>query len=215
MTNFDYNTNIPFATNNPSSDQPKMQVNTNSTANLINVDHVGFQKNNGGYHTNIHEVPQGTWLATPRTGAPVATAGFNQIFSLNSTPDTTGGVSDTQLFAQTGLGGVAQLTGSSVSAKDGYCWSGGFLFQWGVVSGVFGSGTTFGTVTFKDRVPGTIPFPTSCFIVNTTPTYTTAQPSDTGIVAINTTGFTNLEFSWTFNSNSNKYTGFYWFAIGQ
>jgi hypothetical protein len=59
MTSFSYNNNIPLASNNPSVDQPNMEINTNSISSLIAVDHVGFNSSgtgaggNGGHHLQV------------------------------------------------------------------------------------------------------------------------------------------------------------------
>jgi hypothetical protein len=52
MSSFAYNT-VPIATNSPSVDQSAMLQNTNSIRNLINVDHIGFNANNGGRHKQV------------------------------------------------------------------------------------------------------------------------------------------------------------------
>lgn len=53
MPNFTYNRDIPFETNNPSNDQPKMKINTNSTYDIINVDHYTFGVDLGGLHKQV------------------------------------------------------------------------------------------------------------------------------------------------------------------
>ena len=61
MTVFTYNQNVPFATNNPSVDQPQMLINTVSDFGIWNVDHVGFNTTNiignpnasGGQHLRV------------------------------------------------------------------------------------------------------------------------------------------------------------------
>ena len=47
---FTYTQNLPAAGNNPSNDQPNMLTNTNSIANIIAVDHVGFNTATAGQH---------------------------------------------------------------------------------------------------------------------------------------------------------------------
>ncbi len=98
MPNFPFTRDTPFATHNPSSDQPIMQTNTNSEDSIWAVDHHGFNDNLGGYHNIIHQDPQ---LANP---APIA--GIGQTFV-----KTVG--SDVQLFYESGLGVVTQLSNSS------------------------------------------------------------------------------------------------------
>lgn len=52
MSSFPYNT-VPIATHNPSVDQPNMLTDTISIANLLAIDHFGFNTLNGGYHKQI------------------------------------------------------------------------------------------------------------------------------------------------------------------
>lgn len=61
MTMFTYNTGVPFATNNPSNDQPQMIINTVSNNGIWGVDHVGFNSTgivgnpaaSGGQHLQV------------------------------------------------------------------------------------------------------------------------------------------------------------------
>jgi hypothetical protein len=229
MTNVPYNLNIPFASNSPSQDQPRMQENTNSLEALITIDHVGFGDNQGGYHKDIHQpiLPVGgetNW--NPISGSAgrlaveaAAIAGVQQIFPLNYTPDATITSTDTQLFSLTGKGGISQLTGSAsdgnvlpVPTTDGWCWVGGVLIQWGRVTyGV----ATGGTVTFKDRFPGAIPFPNNLFTVVASETNNLgAVTSASGVyISTNVLTFTKTDFNWSRNTASNV-TGFQWIAIG-
>jgi len=209
MANFTYSRDIPDANNNPSVDQPPMKVNTNSLDDLIGVDHINFNENDGGYHTIIHQKAQVADPA-PIPGPPQV----GQVYVKSYTPDTTGAVADTQLYSQTALGGVSQLTGNNAQ-NDGWVWSGGLLYQWGRVSQAFGSGITTGTVTYKDRVALAIPFPNNCFMVTTTPIFLTATPPNaTASISIDSATLTRLKFDWQFFSNSSNYKGFFWFAIG-
>jgi len=98
MTNVAYNTNIPFASNSPSQDQPRMQENTNSLKSLIEIDHVGFGNNEGGYHNVIHQPPQ--------VADPAAIVGIGQTYV-----KTTNG--DQQLFFESGLGVVSAISNRS------------------------------------------------------------------------------------------------------
>lgn len=211
---FTYNNLVPGRNNNPSDDQQEMLINTQSINSIVAVDHIGFNAANGGYHTVIH---QSTQVSDPAT-----VSGVNQVYSKNYTPNTTGGTADTQLFVKTGAGGVSQLTGySTQNTTDGWQWVGGILIQWGFVNtsstGSFSSGLATGTVTFKDRVTGAIPFPNNCFNVIAVPSYNTnIVTGPTGAASTNIDAFTlsKTKFDWTFNSVSSKYRGFYWYAIG-
>lgn len=213
-----YTDNIPFSSNNPSNDQPIMEQNTNSINSVLSVDHIAFNTPNsiggnlqGGYHTIIHQpfrtiAAQTAWNAFAGSGVPAAVkttaiTGVNQTFSMNYTPDTTGGTADTQLFSMTGGSGISQLTGNHTSdLSGGWCWVGGILLQWGN----FASSLTTDTVTFKDRNVGAIPFPNNCFGVvmqnvgNTAPIYRVFS-------------FTKAQFIWV---SSVAPTAFFWVAIG-
>jgi len=51
---FTYIRDIPFASHNPSTDQPNMQTNTNSIDNLLQIDHVSFNDvTNSGKHLHV------------------------------------------------------------------------------------------------------------------------------------------------------------------
>ncbi len=220
MAQFDYTADVPGANNKPSVDQPKMKINTQSINDIIAQDHVTFNSQNGGYHTVIHGLAQNR----TRSGVGAITANFpssmstiQQIFGATYTPDTTGGVSDTQLFSLTGNGGLSQITGNRATA-DGWCWMGGMLVQWGTITfGGSSSDHKTGTVTFKDRSTGCIPFPNNVFIV--VPGLQVASSGDT--TASNTIAirdFSTTQFRYVFNSSSStgsaRYPGFYWAAVG-
>jgi len=208
---FPYIRDIPESGHNPSNDQPNMKINNNSIEDLIAVDHLGFNDsfnsdpNSGGYHTIIHQIRQ--------SSNPALIPQINQLFCKNYTPDTTGGTADVQLFSTNGSGGTVQLTGTS-QQSDGWAWVGGILLQWGSVTASIHN--TSGTVTFKDRVAGAIPFPNNCFMVQTTP-FTTAAPSSDNSASIAVkpgASLTRLKFDWIARTASLTYTGFFWFAVG-
>lgn len=229
MTTYNYDSNVPAANNSPKNDQPQMQVNAGSISGIISEDHIGFNTPNGGYHTIIHQPNQtvngqSAWNPVIGSGVPAAISAakisnIQQLFSMLYTPDTTGGTPDTQLFSLTGDGGISQLTGN-LSTSDGWVWLGGILLQWGVVTapppggGSFASGLASGDVTFKDRVPGAIPFPNNCFLVLAVPYWSAVAPSGTGTVSASEANLTTFSFTWLFRSSVSQYTGFYWIAIG-
>jgi len=193
---FTYIDNIPNGPDNPSNDQPNMQINTNSISGILGVDHVGFNLPNGGYHTIIHQVPL--------VSDPSPIAGIGQLYSKNVTINAT---TDTQLFYITGLGGISELTGSSATA-NGFVWAGGILFQWGKVNSI-----TDGSVSFNSSP--NFNFPHGCFSVQTTPFWVgSSEPN--GAAGISVKNISNTGFTWVFNTNSSQYTGggFYWFAVG-
>ncbi len=116
MTTFTYFPNVPNGPNDPADDQPNMLTNTQSVNGLIAVDHLGFNGANGGIHNIIHFSNQ--------AGDP-AISGTGQLFT-----KTVG--SDNQLFYESSLGVVEQITGGSSSGAVGYVLlPGGFIMQWG------------------------------------------------------------------------------------
>ena len=231
--NFNYTQGIPARDDNPSDDQPDMKENNDSSFGIWNIDHIGFVQPLGGYHKIIHQPDnaqggptiggQSLWNPVLGSGVPTAVSGakisgVQQTFTMDYTPDTSGGVTDTQLFTLTGNGGVSQLSGNH-AASDGWCWCGGILLQWGIVSISTGSGSSshrVGSVTFKNRSSGAIPFPNSCFSITTNLTIanssSTSPASNTlSIFSLSATGFT-----WVFNTSGSlvDQPQFYWMAIG-
>ena len=227
-TTFPYFPNVPNAPDDPADDQPQMQVNTLSIQNLIAIDHVGFNtsvqgvNNSGGYHTIVHQdigLRTRSGVGATFSNFPVGIPNINQIFTALYTPDTTGASSDTQLFNKTGNGGVnfgiSQLTGNvagNANEADGWQWIGGVLLQWGLVnfSGSPGFPQQTGTVTFKDRVTGAIPFPNFCYAVTATlhSLGATGNAQTLGVFTL-----TKGSFKWNYTGSS-AYDRFYWIAIG-
>lgn len=78
-----YNLNIPDAPNNPSDDQPLMQINTNALDTIIAIDHISFNTANGGNHQQVH-LPSFT---NPSVVNGTATQG-SVIYSAAGTADT-------------------------------------------------------------------------------------------------------------------------------
>lgn len=207
--NLTYTRDIPATPNNPSNDQPPMRINNNSIDSILLLDHFGFNDNLGGYHDIIHQPNQATDPVNITVPVPI-----NQIYPKSYTPDTTGGVADTELFTRTSLGDISQLTGylkGAANEADGWQWLGGILIQWGTVL-FTGSGQQQHTVTFKDRVTGAIPFPNFLYVVNTTlhPSggSSTGNTQNVSVFTLN-----KLSFIWNYTGSS-AYDKFYWIAIG-
>jgi len=208
MTFANYNLNLPNGPDNPSNDQPGMQVNTNSIANLIAIDHIGFNLNNGGYHTLLHMPSQGSFPAN----IPTQIAGMVQFDSLLYTPPTIPpGAAHAQLYA-TNDGGTVQMTGFQQSTR-GWCWA-GMLVQWGTIALTSSSGHKYSTVTFADAQG--IPF-TTCYNVQATlQVVSTGELSNSNSIMIQ--NVTPTGFTWVANTSSSggvaDLGGFYWMAIG-
>lgn len=177
-----------------------MRNNLDGTFQTVAVDHVN---NNGqpgsqpaGYHTIIHEVSQ-TSVST--------VTGYNQVFSgvpgtLVVNAVTTPAVpanSDTQLYALTGAGILAQLTGYSASS-NGYAWSGGVLIQWGSASASNGNSISF-----------PIPFPNNCFQVIACPVRLFSFPA----LQVNVYVSSTSNSGWVVTTNQSP-AGIAYIAIG-
>lgn len=67
-----YNRDIPDTPNNPSNDQPKMKINTNSIDDILGVDHISFNANSGGTHLQNSYVNFSTGTVIGGTPASVA-----------------------------------------------------------------------------------------------------------------------------------------------
>ena len=202
MATFTYTRDRPNPPNNPSADVPDMRTNNNSIDDIINEDHFSFgQSGKDGSHKQVTLTNE----AAPGLGVGDGVLHANTYLG-NSWPHW-----------QNALGDFLILSGDTLAAANGYSFiSQGILLQWGfnnaVSSGSFAGGSAAGTVSFP-RVGG---FPNNCFIVLPIPSWTTAggPPDGSGSVNINQTNLSASGFSWKFNSNSSRYTGFYWFAIG-
>ncbi len=130
---YGYNSTVPNGPNDPADDQPFMLTNTASIASLIANNHVGFNTPNGGIHTVINFLNQAS--------DPVidATNPLPQLYT-----KTVG--SDQQLFYESPLGVVEQITGASSSGATGYVLlPGGFILQWGQFAN---AGSGINNITF-------------------------------------------------------------------
>lgn len=134
MTNFTYNRDIPDGPDNPSDDQPDMQINTNSIDDLLAVDHVSFNTNKGGFHKQVHLINE---AAPPLLDADSAL--FANTFFGNSWP-----------VWQNALGGTNMLSRATIDLANG-CVSlpGQILLQWGSEPVVAGAGTITFPVAFS------------------------------------------------------------------
>jgi len=199
MPNYTYITNIPASSNNPSADQPNMQINTNSIDDIIEVDHFSFNDNLGGYHKQVNLVNS---VANPGTPASVGSVLFSK--------------SNDWYFQNASLGlNAIQMTNAAyfpIQAINGgrTFLPGGMIMQWGfVVAGGTFSNFDTGAVVFP------VAFPTIVINVLTTPGYGGAQPTSTsGMVVSIKNPVPNSGFIWAVNTGSSAYNTFYWQALG-
>ena len=215
MVQWNYNLNIPAAANNPSVDQPDMQTNTNSISNLINVDHIGFNLPNGGFHSVIHMESASDLVSNPPSNNPPAlptpVPSFGELISVQT---TIGGNSDEVLFYQGGGGRFIQLTsiltaGAGNQAKAsafGYTvLPGGIIMQWGTITG--GSGN-FPLLFITNNVN----FPNACFNVQLTPISPIATTGTNYFFAAN--GLSSTGFNMQVGSAYKNTSTWQWVAIG-
>jgi len=163
---FSYFPNVPGAANDPADDQPQMQVNTQSISNIIDVDHVGFNTPNGGFHEKV------TFNAN--TAAPGFGTGVSALFAnLGS-----GGIS--QPFWQNSAGSREILSIAAQSlAGNGYLrLENGLTIQWGAPAVVTGNGSF--------NFP--IGFTTQCYVVVITPIRNSSNVDIVYVVNYNTAG---------------------------
>lgn len=188
--------------------------NLDGTFLTLAVDHVN---NNGqpgsqpaGYHTIIHEVPQSN--VSTVTGYTQVFSGVPGTLVVNSvTTPLFPNDGDTQLYALSSNGNLAQLSGYS-AATFGFTWIGGMLMQWGLQP-LTSAANQMDSVTFGTN---TKRFPNNCYSVQATLICqvggTTSSDNTLSIVSgsVSRTGF-SYQYA---GIGGNRYTGFYWIAIG-
>jgi len=108
MSFFAYTQNIPNPPNNPSTDVPNMQTNTNSVFSWPLVDHYGYEDTNnyGGWHKQITLVSLGN-----NPTLPPLTSGNSELYT-NTVP-TVGGEKTELFFTPDTTGNVYQMTRTS------------------------------------------------------------------------------------------------------
>jgi len=201
-TNFNYIQNIPFATNNPSVDQPNMLTNTNSINSIIAVDHITFGAATGiesdGWHKVIHFKRQ--------SGDPVAIGTVGQLYTKQV---TVGANQDEAIFFESGGGRITQLTGivagagsQTLAATDGYTpLSGGIILQWGQVTPLAATATVVFPVAFA----------TNNFNVVATLGPTAPPTGNAQTISVFNKTLTGFDYNY---SGGAAYNRFHWIAIG-
>ncbi len=205
-TNYTYTTNIPVATHTPAQDQGNMQVNCTSVSQILSTDHLTFGTATGaltdGMHTVVHLVVQ--------ANDPPAVAGTGEIYTKEVTFNS---VTQSALFFESDQGNVTQISGPSnfSATTNGYTiLPNGIIMQWGRFQSAIGSGGSVETITFP------FPFQNNIFSITANAFYQQSNfPLSTISIAMRISQFSTLsQFTCYIYTNSNAYTGFDWFAIG-
>lgn len=205
MANFTYNNDIPDTPNNPSNDQPLMKINTNSIDDLIEVDHVSFNTNNGGFHKQSQYL-NGNLPAGLGSGAGTvyskAVSGTSQIFF---TPDASGNE-----YQQTrAIGSSFPLFGLQTNNYNGVgtAFNGGWtylpgnlLLQYGVC-----------TAVTDTAIPFPVAFTGNPFTIQLTGFY---NNNSRGFWWVKTRSNTQFTAALRDSSGSDISTTFFWMAIG-
>jgi len=175
---FSYNRNIPDGPNNPSVDQPKMKINTNSTDDIVAVDHVSFNLSNGGQHKSIHFNQDASYVPVPPVSPP-------ELFTQPGIPNPGAG-SIPQIFFYSG--NAAQSANQySNAANFSTFLLGGLILKGG---SVVGAGGPSQIVTYSTLVPALAPFPNATLAVYLTKKVTVANTSPPTVTAVSSTTFT-------------------------
>lgn len=186
MTDFNLNTTIPAIGHSPAQDYQGIQLNFLNIANLVAVDHITFNANNGGQHKQITFNQDASYVPVPPVSPP-------QLFTMPVTALTT----LPQLFYYTG--DAAHSANQYVSNAQGSTFAlGGIIIKWGFISAL----TDPGTLTFP-----TSPFPNACFSV-----VMNVQKTTSASVSLNVNTISAANF--TYRTNSGGGSGAYYIAIG-
>jgi hypothetical protein len=195
MTNhFIYTDDIPASGNNPSVDQPKMKVNTNSIDSLIAVDHISFNTDGSGIHKQVTLLNE---------SAPGLGDGDGVLYSA---------LINGQAWPvwQNALGSTSLLSGqpnSGASSAIIYL-AGGIII---ITSVITGGGLNTSNVTATFPYGG---FPTACFSVLLTSAVDDNSTIRMGLnPAFGTNGITKTQFQ-TQQTSSSHLKALYFIAIG-
>lgn len=119
MPSFTWNDLVPFSTNNPSDDQPKMLTNTQSTKLILNQDHFTFESSTAagdvdGWHRRVY---------IPVFTDPVPTVPFVQSSAIYTGAGSSSGdvdrpllsfINDRGSFALSGIRAMGTFIGTNV-----------------------------------------------------------------------------------------------------
>lgn len=162
---FSFNTGIPATNNNPSVDQPDMQINNVSTDAILAVDHISFNTANGGQHKQITFNQDASYVPVPPVSPPVL---FTDI--VNALPEL-------KFFS----GDAAHSSDQYVVGTTGsVLLFNGIIIKWGT-----------GTASLGGVVNNFVPnnsFPNNCFVV--IPVNTAGASRSLRVLVVTTSSFT-------------------------
>lgn len=187
MTDWTYTTGIPNAPNDPADDVQPMQNNFTSINGIIDVDHVGFNENNGGIHKQVNMFVE----ANPGVISP-GTFNSGVLFAKTANGDA-------WPFWQNDSGVFGLMQFPPQKATDGYViLPGGVVQQWGRVTNPGTSGSVSFPLSFS-----------SLYNIQLS-----LQRSSAGQIATvdNSTPPTTTGFNYLTSSSGSNFL--YWFAIG-
>jgi hypothetical protein len=206
---FTFNNAIPASGNNPSVDQPGMLSNNISTANIINVDHVGFNQSSGGKH----KVIRARSLQTLGIALPPGVSGEGSIYTRTASavtnlfyrPDAT--ANEYQLTRTIAASFATFGTDTNYNGNNIGGWTflpGGLLFQYGFITPVVNQGNT--------AIVYPVAFSSGpAFSLTVSAVVTSSLGDLTSAIRTGTSGSTGFSIS---TSSSGNVTSFYWMAIG-
>lgn len=186
--NISYNTNIPFATNNPSNDQPLMEQNTNAINTWTGIDHVGFNVG-GGFNSGQHL--QVTFNSDNVPSLPTGNDPSGNKIGVLFT-NTVGAGTVNQLFYYAGSAAQSSnqysITGSGGTGSGGSTFAlGGIIVKWGVVAASDNTPINFATASGAA-------FPNQCLGVQLTLYTASASAANAMILSVSPTP-TNSAFT--------------------
>lgn len=211
MPFFTYNRDVPDGPNNPSNDQPDMQVNTNSTDDILNQDHFSFNLNEGGLHRKMRVVANagtpsgllsntGTLFVQPASGARGPDLFYiprngTDVYQLTTTNTTN--------ISQFAVNNPYGTPPPGFTQRGGWTFlAGGLIMQYGFYGQTGATGTS-GTIQFPVAFLSP-PFYVGPILYRNSGNQTWAINS---AIPPTTTAF-------TFLTSSGGSDGFYWTAIG-
>lgn len=189
--------NIPTSSQTLGQTQQPIQDNFTTINTTIAVDHVAMNSANQGYHTIIHQGPQGS--------DPGAIAGIGQLY-VKTTGAGKPGQSDQQLFYESGAGGISQMSGDDISNPGGAYLS-GVLFQWGTAS--VNSAGSLTTISYKYSFSSA---PVNIQITGVQSTNTSSPSANNVYIVPGSITTTTFQVS---NSSSGTLNSIHWLAIGK